>query len=496
VAYGKGENDPYTSENQTLALGTGMADVVLGIPEALVNLAMRNYYNAPVGKQYTFEEAAQAAGDNPIVKAAGMIRSGSWFGLEKDPAYRKDPISFILSLPTLGVRGIAKKFGVSEDAAQLAFDNATVLYPLLGKAKSGAWQVKDNMSKLPSKEAPTTESVARLQAEADAAAKKVEAPRLEAPKPDNAIEVSPEGIATLPKKTTTSETPGARGLAEDKLASEAAARRLQEAEAAKAVATKAEAAKARNAEALKNYGIITGLVPFPQVTSKRVLSGGTDFSTTPPSEVIEGPPISNAPYPDEYTRGIKPSPDITPVDQAKKVAEQVAPPPPPAPPAPKTTGFSNEDILTMGLNMMMAQPGQPGGELSQLASNVGRSGLATLQSRIDRSKLAADQAFRELYGKYLQKQTDVMGQEPPEIRTVRAFQKEPGLLDTHREMYENRTSPAMLLKTYEDARTKAELGFNEAWLTKNPDFQTWLRNSGYGGAAISPTVLEKVNLYK
>jgi muramidase (phage lysozyme) len=484
------------TEAPVTSLLTGAADVFLGIPEAIANVVARNIYNLPVGKEYTWEEAAEAAADNPIVKAAGYLRSGKWFGVENDPAYRKDPLSIITSLPALGVRGIAKKYGLNEEAAQLALDNALLLTPVLKKGAKGDWQVEYNVPKKQEKvPSPVTdEGIARLKTEADAAAEKVEAPRLEAPTPRAAVEVSPEGIATLPEAPAfvPSRKAGLQALAEDTRAKNEAARRLQEAENARAAAAAKGTPGA--AEAFLNAHPWTKraveVAPFAAV------SGGADYSTTPPAEQVEGPPISDTPYPERAAvrDAMREGEPVLPVDQAKKVAEQLTAPSEPTPSKP--SGFSNEDILTMGLNMMMAQPGQPGGDLSQLFSNVGRSGIATLQARREREKLAQEQAFKDLYGKYVTKQTEVMGQEPPEIRTIRAFQKEPGLLDTHREMYENRTSPAMLLKTYEDARTKAEASLNEPWLAKNPDFQTWLRNSGYGGAVISPNVLEKMNLYK
>ena len=118
---------------------------------------------------------------------------------------------------------------------------------------------------------------------------------------------------------------------------------------------------------------------------------------------VEYPDISENMYSNEPP---KPKEEITPdkLEAAKDVAEQVAP---------KTGGLTNEDYLTMGLNMLMAQPGQPGGELSQLASNVGRSGLATLQARKDREKLAREEAYRDITGGYYKKLTQMYGR--PEL---------------------------------------------------------------------------------
>lgn len=151
---------------------------------------------------------------------------------------------------------------------------------------------------------------------------------------------------------------------------------------------------------------------------------GANIDGTP--STTEGISLSETrPNPGEYFRRVAESK----VPEAKRIAEQAtetAPPPQP----PKTSGLSNEDILTMGLNMMMAPPGQSGGALSQLASNVGRSGIATLQARRDRAKLEADQAYRDMYGKYIQAQTAQMGREPEDIRSLRLLEADPKLMQT------------------------------------------------------------------
>jgi hypothetical protein len=125
-------------------------------------------------------------------------------------------------------------------------------------------------------------------------------------------------------------------------------------------------------------------------------------------------------YPTEQPKP-EAAPTITPekIEAAKELGQQVLP---------KSEGFSNEDILTMGLNMMMAQPGQPGGALSQLASNVGRSGIATLQSRREREKLEQERSYKDLYGKYLKAQMDQFGREPEDIRSLRLLSQNPELM--------------------------------------------------------------------
>jgi len=148
---------------------------------------------------------------------------------------------------------------------------------------------------------------------------------------------------------------------------------------------------------------------------------GTAVTPTPP--VPAEPPVSDT-YPDESLRGVKPGPSI---EEAKKVAE-VAAAPTTEEPKPRTGGLTNEDILTMGLNMMMAQPGQPGGALSQLASNVGRSGLATLQARREREKLAREEAYRDITGNYYKKLTEMYGRPELEERQIAEIRKaNPGM---------------------------------------------------------------------
>jgi soluble lytic murein transglycosylase-like protein len=69
----------------------------------------------------------------------------------------------------------------------------------------------------------------------------------------------------------------------------------------------------------------------------------------------------------------------------------------------KKTGLgalTDEDYLMMGLNMLQAPAGQPGGELSQLGQNIGRSGLATLGARKTREQQEAERLYKQAHGEY------------------------------------------------------------------------------------------------
>lgn len=110
-------------------------------------------------------------------------------------------------------------------------------------------------------------------------------------------------------------------------------------------------------------------------------------------------------------------PEVAPdkLEAAKELAQQVAP---------KAEGFSNEDILTMGLNMMMAQSGQPGDELSQLLSNVGRSGIATLGARRERELRQQEKEYKDVMKQYYGKLTELYGRPEATERQIAQVMQE------------------------------------------------------------------------
>ena len=386
------------SNSPVAAQLAGIADIPLGIPAALYGTAKTDFLNLPFGKHYTWEEAQKAGNDNWLQ----YLTLGKSLGLEKDPAYRKDPFNYLAQLPAMGVEKIAEGTGTNKAAAQSILDNVTAVLPFLGKTKG--MQVEYNMPKLKGKETPSVAAAeAELkQAEADRAKTEaaVASPRL-GYTPENAkpgIKVSPEGTATLPDSAAMGNALGAekRGQvnwAEDVAARNAAAERAAAAEAqAEAARTAAEKAKPGAAAAFltdhpwTRQGIAAA--PYGVLSANRGLSD-TDNEAIDPN----APPVSPT-YPDEQYRGMKPGPD-EPANAVTEFTKTVEPETKPA-----GSGFSNEDILTMGLNMMQARPGQGGGALSQLASNIGTSGIATLAARKEREKMAQEQAYKDIVGQY------------------------------------------------------------------------------------------------
>ena len=122
----------------------------------------------------------------------------------------------------------------------------------------------------------------------------------------------------------------------------------------------------------------------------------------------EYPNISENMYSNEPP---KPEAEITPekIEAAKQLGQQVLP---------KSEGFSNEDILTMGLNMLMAPAGQPGGALSQLGANLGRSGLATLGARRERELRQQEKDYKDVMKGYYGKLTETYGRPEAEERQI------------------------------------------------------------------------------
>lgn len=415
------------TESPVAAQLAGIADIPLGIPGAVYGTLKTDFYNLPFGKHYTWEEAQKAGNDNWLQ----YLRLGKSLGLEKDPAYRKDPFNYLLQLPSMGVEKIAEGTGTNKAAAQLILDNALLALPFLKNVKP----VETGMPKLPGKETPTVgaaEAAAAAKqaaAEAEAAKAKVEAPRLPAPQTETpgVVRVTPEGQGVMPSGTAAgSRKAGLAGLAEDQLALRAAIERARAAEDLAARAAKAE--KPTVMERLLNSRAAT-TAPLAALSS-------TTGAVTPaiPPTTATAPEIDYmAPYKYGDTYG-----PATPVEEAKQTAEDIDKEKAVTKEETKPGfGLSNEDILTMGLNMMMAPAGQPGGEFSQLASNLGRSGIATLQAKREREKLAAEQAYKDLYGQYLQAQTNQFGREPEDIRSLRLLQKDPKLMQTlaRKQMY-------------------------------------------------------------
>lgn len=234
--------------------------------------------------------------------------------------------------------------------------------------------------------------------------------------------------------------------------------RTAEAEAALA-GDKAEAARLADRLGAERQGRLAGI---EQLTSVPGLAGEA-AGVVPPAPTKRPYEAWEADFVDRDRTPSAP----TPLEEEKKVE-------PPAP-TPAKTGLgalTDEDWLTMGLHMLQAPAGQPGGALSQLAANVGRSGLATLGEKRAREQRELDRMYRQTMEGYYKGLTGQLGKEPEEIRTLKALQGDPKLMDAYRQMQEARDitgQRARLIQQFYSAQMMGQLPADmtlDQWLAK------------------------------
>jgi hypothetical protein len=234
--------------------------------------------------------------------------------------------------------------------------------------------------------------------------------------------------------------------------------RTAEAEAALA-GDKAEAARLADRLGAERQGRLAGI---EQLTSVPGLAGEA-AGVVPPAPTKRPYEAWEADFVDRDRTPSAP----TPLEEETKVE-------PPAP-TPAKTGLgalTDEDWLTMGLHMLQAPAGQPGGALSQLAANVGRSGLATLGEKRAREQRELDRMYRQTMEGYYKGLTGQLGKEPEEIRTLRTLQGDPKLMDAYRQMQEARDitgQRARLIQQFYSAQMMGQLPADmtlDQWLAK------------------------------
>ena len=239
--------------------------------------------------------------------------------------------------------------------------------------------------------------------------------------------------ASIPKTQTFTPDPAAQkfGVAavlERKRAEQAAeARRAQDA----AAAAERQAAQIKGVE----EGRISAAEAVPRTTTpaarlvtdpRRAAAAAAAGSRPEMSEAEEAaPPVSDV-YPDfrgsvadEMRRGPGATPFPTPVaedeDEAAPVDEK------------KGFGLDNETKLMLGLGLLASPGGQPGGELSQLFSNLGRAGLGAVAAKREREKELGERSFKEIMGKYYTQLAKTQGRPEMKERMIARIMQEEGL---------------------------------------------------------------------
>lgn len=348
---------------------------------------------------------------------------------------------------------------------------------LVGQMKLPPYIAGVGVPRAPTRAPAAREAAGIAELTAKAARERAEtakAPRLPAPKAEKPMTPLMEEIqagraadAARREFSVAPETAEVAGeaLARRKLAEQAGdvaraekVARTAEAEAALA-GDKAEAARLADRLGAERQGRLAGI---EQLTSVPGLAGEA-AGVVPPAPTKRPYEAWEADFVDRDRTPSAP----TPLEEEKKVE-------PPAP-TPAKTGLgalTDEDWLTMGLHMLQAPAGQPGGALSQLAANVGRSGLATLGEKRAREQRELDRMYRQTMEGYYKGLTGQLGKEPEEIRTLRTLQGDPKLMDAYRQMQEARDitgQRARLIQQFYSAQMMGQLPADmtlDQWLAK------------------------------
>jgi soluble lytic murein transglycosylase-like protein len=409
----------------------GAVDVV---PKALYGLGTtvsENVLALPFGKEVPTEKRRETAQKimSPFYKYGTL---GGITGLASDPAYGSDPATQLLNVVQNNLEksdeAIAAMTGAKPDNVRLVRENITAMLPLAGKIKP----VETGMAKLPGKgkpnvaaDAAAAEAAAQAARAAEAEAK-VAAPRLPAPTTETpgVIRQTPAGEGVLPTgSAAAAEKSGLAALAEDTNAANMARKSATAAEElanASRVAEAETAAGAVRSGRLTNAGKATAAISSAAVGAQEPPALYTGVGTPPTGK----PHVAYSEEPGyDYSTAEKTG--EVPIEERSTMAK---------PETSQRFPLSDEDYMMMGLNMLQAPGGQSGNALSQLAQNIGRSGLATLSAKKEREKTAADQLQKQALSNYYKGMTENLGREPDTIRQLRALQADPKLMQTMMQM--------------------------------------------------------------
>jgi hypothetical protein len=403
-----------------LAAAAAAADVLGNIP-AGIDATIREtllapFYSKEERKKLTSEITGQLS--KPVGRALGVTEQE---GYKKAPT--EQAMNYIGENLGKADTELAKLTGMDVDDVRLARENIMLFGPQLARIKAPV----STMPKLPGKGTTKAADVAAAdaaaaQARAAEAQAKVAAPRLPAPTEEapGVVRQTPAGEGVLPTgEAEAARQRGLAGLAEDINATKQAER------AAQIAAAEAKAAEAATPSAART---IAEKVATPaSLTGAAITGQGVE-----PTDIgIGAPPKPHVAYSEEpgydfsKPEGAEKAGEV-PIEERGRTAEPE-----------KKTGFgalTDEDWMMMGLNMLQAPGGQAGNALSQLAQNIGRSGLATLGAKREREKTAAEQLQKQALSDYYRGMTAHLGQEPEQLRTMRSLMGDPKLMQMYSRM--------------------------------------------------------------
>lgn len=167
---------------------------------------------------------------------------------------------------------------------------------------------------------------------------------------------------------------------------------------------------------------------------------------------------------------------------------------------PKSSGFTNDDWLTFGLNMLQGKP-RTGNILSDLASSAGSAGLATLAGRkerekgeLEKQKQLSEENYRKILGESQQALSKTYGREPEAVRSLEYLKAHPDLFATMREEAEAKAKP---LTPGDAAKIYTELmKSNPEALQGYASVQDFIKATVPAGLQLSPTGQSAYDKYK
>jgi len=188
---------------------------------------------------------------------------------------------------------------------------------------------------------------------------------------------------------------------------------------------------------------------------------GANVEPTYPGVTSQGPWEEDFTAPETNYQPEAPATAEVPIEERSRMEPKAE--------AKKGFGFSDEDLLMLGLTMMS-------GESPYATQNIGKAGIATLSAKKEREKYAAEQAQRDIMGQYYKTMTSTLGTSPEE-RMIERMQKDPSYAAAIEKYQSAKWAPRTetterdFMKQYE-ALTKA----NPTFGIDNPDAAVWVQN--------------------
>lgn len=189
---------------------------------------------------------------------------------------------------------------------------------------------------------------------------------------------------------------------------------------------------------------------------------GANVEPTYPGVTSQGPWEEDFTAPETNYQPEAPATAEVPIEERSRMEPKAE--------AKKGFGFSDEDLLMLGLTMMS-------GESPYATQNIGKAGIATLSAKKEREKYAAEQAQRDIMAEYYKAMTGTLGTSAEERMIGRVMKDENiSFADAIQRISGAKYAPRAetterdLMKTYES------LAKTPGFMIDHPDAAVWVQN--------------------